>query len=201
MPDSDCSSWQTVHFEQEATGQFTRSRVTGHITWDVAVEDLTCGVHVFTDLHLEWNVPDMMQAKRYQRTFNHTVDTECHNRVLVSSPLGEGLDCAADWRPDEGQNHTQDDSGHTGDDWHKAFTGEEAQIFWQLDTVETVEHVCRNRTRDNTAEYAGIRQMAGCDFFSRQMQNQRCYNCHGFHHDAVSHNCRQCRNTIVVGKA
>ena len=93
VPDINCGSWQTVHFEQEATRQFTRSRVTRHITRIVAVETLTCCVGVFTNLHLERYVPDVVQTKRYQATFDETVNAKRNYRVLVSSPLREGLDC------------------------------------------------------------------------------------------------------------
>jgi hypothetical protein len=37
---------------------------------------------IFTNLHLERYVPDMVQTKRYQATLDETVDTERHNRVL-----------------------------------------------------------------------------------------------------------------------
>src|SRR5471032_139533 len=159
MPDSNCRGWQAVHFEQEATGQFTCRWITCHISWDITVEHLTRRVHVFADLHLEWNVPDMVQAERYQRTFNNAVNTECHNRVLICRPLGEGLDCAADWRPDEGQNHTHDDRSQTRDDRHETFTCEEAQIFRQLNAVEAVEHIGRNGTSNNAAQNTGIRKV------------------------------------------
>ena len=109
----------------------------------------------------------MMQTKRYQATLDETVDTERHNRVLVSSPLREGLDGGTNRRPDEGQDHAGEDSGETRDDRHKTLAREEAQIFRQLDTVEAVEHVGCNRTGDNTAKHAGISQVFGCDFLSR----------------------------------
>lgn len=109
VPDSNCGSWQTVHFEQEATRQFTRSRVTRHITRNVAVENLTCCVGVFTNLHLERYVPDVVQTKRYQATFDETVNAKRNYRVLVSSPLREGLDCRANRRPNEGQHNASKD--------------------------------------------------------------------------------------------
>ncbi len=109
VPDSNCGSWQTVHFEQEATRQFTRSRVTRHITRNVAVENLTCCVGVFTNLHLERYVPDVVQTKRYQATFDETVNAKRNYRVLVSSPLREGLDCRTNRRPNEGQHNASKD--------------------------------------------------------------------------------------------
>ena len=77
------------------------------------MEYLTCGVGVFTNLHLEWNVPDVVQTERHQAAFDEAVDTKRDNRVLVSSPLREGLNSSTDWRPDEGQDHAGKDSGQT----------------------------------------------------------------------------------------
>src|SRR5471030_1115013 len=167
MPDSDSCRWQAVHFEQEAARQFTCRWVTRHVAWDITVEYLTRRVHVFADLHLEGNVPDMVQTEGNQSTFNHTVDAESNHWVLVSRPLREGLNRSTDRRPDKGQNHTQEDSSQTRDERHKTFTGEEAQIFWQLDAVETVKHIGCDRTGNNTAEYAGVCEMLSGDFFRR----------------------------------
>ena len=131
------------------------------------MEDLTGCVGVFTNLHLERNVPDVVQTKRHQAAFNEAVDTERHNRVLVSSPLGESLDCGTDRRPDKGQDHASEDRCQAGDDWHKTLARKEAQILRQLDAVEAVEHVRCDGTGDNTAEYAGIRQVFSRNLFSR----------------------------------
>ncbi|SAJ25436.1 Uncharacterised protein [Enterobacter cloacae] len=167
MPDRNCGGRQTVHFEQEATRQFTCRWVTRHVAWDVAVEHLTCCVGVFTNLHLEWNVPDVVQTKWYQAALNEAVDTERHNRVLVSRPLREGLDCCTDWWPDERQNHTGENRGQTRNDRHKTFTREEAQILRQLDAIEAVKHIRCNRTGDDTTENTGVRQMLSGNLFSR----------------------------------
>ncbi|MNH88612.1 hypothetical protein D3C73_411230 [compost metagenome] len=165
------------------------------------MEHLTGRIGIFTNLHLERNVPDVVQTKRYQRTLNKTVDTECHHWVLISRPFGEGLDSRTDWRPDEGEDHTQNDSGQTRDDWYKTLTGKEAQVFWQLNTEEAVKHVGSNGTGDNPPEYTGIRQMFGRNLFGWQMQHQWRNHGHGFHHDAVSHYRGQCRNAVVVSEA
>ncbi|MNB86315.1 hypothetical protein D3C75_332560 [compost metagenome] len=123
------------------------------------MEDLTCCVGVFADLHLERNVPDVVQTKRYQATLNEAVDTERHNRVLVSSPLGEGLDCGTNRRPDEGEDHASENRRQTRNDWNKTLTSKEAQILRQLDAIEAVKHIGRNRTRDNPAQNTGISQV------------------------------------------
>ncbi|MND60432.1 hypothetical protein D3C80_516620 [compost metagenome] len=146
-------------------------------------------VGVFTNLHLERYVPDVVQTKRHQRTFNHAVDTKCHYRVLVRSPLREGLDSRTDRRPDEGQHYAQNDCRQAGDNRHKALTGKEAQVFRQLNAEEAVKHIGRDGAGDNPPEHTGIRQVFGRDLFSWQVQHQRRYYCHGFHHDAVSHYC------------
>ncbi len=165
------------------------------------MEYLTRRVGEFTNLHLEWNVPDVVQTKRHQAALYEAVDTERHNRVLVSSPLGEGLNSRTDWRPDKGQHHAHKDRRQTGDDRHETFTSEEAQILRQLNTVETVEHVGCNSTGDDTAQHAGIGEVLGCDLFCRQMQDQRCNHRHGFHHDAVSNHSGQRGNAVVIGEA
>ena len=109
----------------------------------------------------------MVQTKRHQAALNEAIDTERHNRVLVSSPLRERLDSRPDRRPNEGQDHAGEDGSQTRNDRHKAFTRKEAQILRQFDTVEAVEHVRCNRTGDNPPENTSIRQVFCCDFFSR----------------------------------
>ncbi|CCK18235.1 hypothetical protein BN136_4245 [Cronobacter universalis NCTC 9529] len=201
VPDSDGSSRQTVHFEQEAAREFARGRVARHVTRDIAVEHLTCRVGVFADLHLERNVPDMVQTKRHQAAFDEAVDTKRHNRVLISRPLREGLNSGTNRRPNEGQDHASEDRRQTRDDRHETFTSEEAQILRKLNAVETVEHVGCNRTRNDPAKHTGIRQVFRRDFFRGKMQNQRRNDRHGFHHDAVSHYRRQGRHAVVIGEA
>ena len=131
------------------------------------MEDLTCRVGVFANLHLERNVPDVVQTKRYQAAFDEAVDTERHNRVLVCRPLREGLDSSTDRWPDEGEDHAGEDSGQTRDNRYKALARKEAQVFWQLDTIEAVEHVRGDSTGDNTAKHAGISQVFCRNLFSR----------------------------------
>ncbi len=131
------------------------------------MEDLTCCVGVFADLHLERNVPDVVQTKRYQATLNEAVDTERHYRVLVCSPLGEGLDRGTNRWPDEGEDHTGEDRRQTRDDWYETLACKEAQILRQLDAIEAVKHICRNRTRNDTAQNTRISQVFCRDFFSR----------------------------------
>src|SRR5690606_38492249 len=97
VPDCNRRGWQAVHFDQEATRQFPCSWVARLVSWDLTVEYLTCCVGEFTNLHLEWNVPDVAQTKWHQATLDEAVDTKRHNRVLVSSPLREGLDSGTDW--------------------------------------------------------------------------------------------------------
>ena len=201
MPDGDGRRRQAVHFEQEAAREFARSRIARHIARNIAVEYLTRRVGELADLHLERHVPDMVQAERHQRTFNHAIDTECHNRVLIGCPLRELLNRRANWRPDKGEQHAQHDRRQAGDNRHKALTGEEAEIFRQLDTVEAVEHIGRYRTGDNAAQYAGIRQMVRSNLLSGEMQHQWRDHRHGFHHDAVRHHRRQRGDAVVVGKA
>ncbi len=91
-----------------------------------------------------------------EATFNKAVDTERNNRVLVSSPLRERLDSGTDRRPNEGQDHTGENRGQTGNDRYETLTGEEARALRQLDTVETVEHVRCDRTGDDPPENTGI---------------------------------------------
>ncbi len=165
VPDCNRSSRQAVHFEQEAARQFACSWVACHVTWDIAVENLTCCVGVFADLHLERNVPDVVQTKRHQATLNEAVDTERHNRVLVCSPLGEGLDRRTNRRPDEGEDHTGEDRRQTRDNWNETLTCKEAQVLRQLDAIEAVKHICRNCTRDDTAQNPGISQVFSSDLF------------------------------------
>lgn len=124
-----------------------------------------------------------------------------HYRVLISRPLGEGLDRRTDWRPDEGQHYAQNDRRQAGDNRHKTLTGKEAQIFRQLNAEEAVEHVGGDGAGDNPPEHAGIRQVFGRNLFGRQMQHQRRYHRHGFHHDAVRHHRRQRGNAVVIGEA
>ncbi len=131
------------------------------------MEDLTCCVGVFTNLHLERNVPDVVQTKRHQAALNEAVDTERNNRVLVSGPLGESLDCGTDRRPDKGQDHASEDRCQAGDNWHKTLARKEAQILRQLNAIEAVEHVGCDGTGDDTAEDAGIRQVFSRNLFSR----------------------------------
>ena len=165
------------------------------------MEDLACRVGVFTNLHLERNVPDVMQTERHQAALNKAVDTKRHNRVLVSSPLGEGLDSRTDRWPDEGEDHAHEDRSQTRDDRHEALTGEEAQILRELDAVEAIEHVGSNRTRDDPAENTGIRKVFRRNLFRRQMQHQRRNHGHGFHHDAIGNHCRQRRHAVIIGEA
>ena len=131
------------------------------------MEHLTCCVGEFTNLHLEWNVPDVVQTKWHQATLDEAVDTKRHNRVLISSPLREGLDCRTDWWPDEGQDHTRENRCQTRDDRNETLAREEAQILRQLDAIEAVKHIRCNRTGDDTAQNTGIRQVFRCDLFSR----------------------------------
>ncbi|MNH61387.1 hypothetical protein D3C73_133020 [compost metagenome] len=131
------------------------------------MEYLTCGVGVFTNLHLERNVPDVVQTKWHQAALNETVDTERDYRVLVCSPLREGLDSRTNRRPDEGQHNAHEDRSQTRDDRYEALAREEAQILRQLDAIEAVKHVGCNSTGDDTAENTGIRQVFRCDLFSR----------------------------------
>ena len=167
VPNSDSRCRQTIHFEQEAARQFARRRVACHVARDIAVEHLTSRVGVFADLHLERNVPDVMQTKRHQATFDETVDTKRHHWVLISSPLGEGLDRGADRRPNEGEDHAGEDSGQTRDNRHKTLARKEAEIFWQLDAIEAVEHVGGDSTGDNTAKHAGISKVFCRNLVSR----------------------------------
>ena len=132
--------WQLADhtFEQEATRRFTRSRVTRHITRNVAVENLTCCVGVFTNLHLKVR-SDVVQTKRYEATFDETVNAKRNYRVLVSSPLREGR--LQTNRPNEGQhNASKDGSRASRNDRHKAFTGKKPR-YSGSNTVETVKHV------------------------------------------------------------
>ena len=131
------------------------------------MEHLARSVGVLTDLHLEWNVPDMVQTKRHQAAFNEAIDTERHDRVLVCSPLGERLNSSTDWRPNEGQNHTCEDSSQTRNDRNEALTRKEAKILRQFNTVEAVEHIRCNRTGDNPPENTRISKVFSCDLFSR----------------------------------
>ncbi len=151
VPDSDRSSRQTVHFEQEAARKFACGRVARHVARDIAVEHLSGRVGEFTNLHLERHVPDMMQAERHQRTLNHAIDTKGDDRVLVGCPLGEVLNRAANRRPNKGEDHAQNNRRHTGDNRYETFTGKEAQIFRQLDAIEAVKHISSDRTSNNTA--------------------------------------------------
>lgn len=95
----------------------------------------------------------MVQTKRHQAAFNEAIDTERYDRVLVCSPLGKRLNSSPDRRPNEGQNHTGEDSGQTRNDRNEALTRKEAKILRQFDTVETVEHIRCNRTGDNPREH------------------------------------------------
>ena len=131
------------------------------------MEHLTRCVGEFTNLHLEWNVPDVVQTEWHQATLDEAVDTKRHYRVLISSPLREGLDCRTDRWPDEGQDHTRENRCQTRDDRNETLAREEAQILRQLDAIEAVKHVRCNRTGDDTAQNTGIRQVFRCDLFSR----------------------------------
>lgn len=96
------------------------------------------------------------RLKRHRATLDETVDTKRHHRVLISSPLGEGLDRGTDRRPNEGEDHAGEDSGQTRDNRYKALARKEAEIFWQLNAIEAVKHVRGDSTGDNTAKHAGI---------------------------------------------
>ncbi len=109
----------------------------------------------------------MVQTKRHQAALDEAIDTERDNRVLVSSPLREGLDSSTDRRPNKGEDHAGEDCCQTRDDRHKAFTREEAQILRQLDTVEAVKHIRCDRTRNDTAKHTGVCQVFRRDLFSR----------------------------------
>ncbi len=201
MPDSNRCRWQTVHFEQEAAREFTCGRVTRHIARDITVEHLTCRIGVFTDLHLERNVPDVMQTKWHQRTFNYAINTKGDNRVLIRCPLREFLNRGTYRWPDKGEQHAENDSCQTGNNRHKTLTGKEAQIFWQLNAVEAIKHVCGDGTGDNTAQYPCVGEVFSLDLRRRQMQHQRGNYRHGFHHDAIGNNRCQRRNAVIIGKA
>ena len=49
-----------------------------------------------------------------------------------------------------------DDDGEGGDDRHRAFAGEEAEIARELEPVEAVEGRGGNQTDDDAAEDAGL---------------------------------------------
>ncbi|SUG33738.1 Uncharacterised protein [Salmonella enterica subsp. arizonae] len=117
------------------------------------MEYLARSVGVFADLHLERNVPDMVQTKRHQAALDETVNTKRHNRVLVSRPLRECLDSRTDRRPYERQHHTGENSGQTRNDRHEALACKEAQILRQFDAVEAVKHIRCDRAGDNTAKH------------------------------------------------
>lgn len=99
----------------------------------------------------------MVQTEWHQATLDEAVDTKRHNRVLVSSPLREGLDSRADWWPDEGQDHASENRCQTRDDRNETLAREEAQILRQLDAIEAVKHIRCNRTGDDTAQNTGVR--------------------------------------------
>ena len=48
--------------------------------------------------------------------------------LAVHGPMREGLDRAADRRPDEAEDRARDDDGKGGDDRHRAFAREEAEV-------------------------------------------------------------------------
>ena len=120
------------------------------------MEYLPCRIGELTDLHLERYVPNMVQTKWYQRTLNQTVDAKGDNRVLISRPLREGLDRGSDRRPNKGQHNAQENGSQTRNDRNKTFTGKETQIFREFNTVETVEHIGRNRARDDPTQHTSI---------------------------------------------
>jgi hypothetical protein len=75
-------------------------------------------VDKLTRLEKERNVPNVVQTKRYERTFHNTVDKKCESRLPMDGPVRESVDRVANRRPDIAQNHTRGDDGKSRDDRH-----------------------------------------------------------------------------------
>lgn len=108
-----------------------------------------------------------MQIKWYQVMFDEIVDIKCYYWVLISSLLGEGLDCGVDWWLNEGEDYVGEDSGQIRDNWYKMFVCKEVEIFWQFDVIEVVEYVGGDSIGDNIVKYVGISKVFCCNFVSR----------------------------------
>ena len=165
MPHGNSRSRQTVHLEHITTSQLAEVAVicsTGSLSRRLiasqnTVQLFTRFINTVTSLEEERYVPDMVQTERNQGSLDNTVDTESQFRVLISSPIGEGLDCVTDWWPNECHHGTSKDCSKTGNNRNKTLTGKEAQIIRQLYPVEAVKHVSSNTTCNDAAQNTGFR--------------------------------------------
>ena len=161
---------------------------------------LAAGIDKIAHFKEEGHVPDVVQAKRNQQTLDETIHGGGSARVAHGSPLREGLDGAADGRPDEGQYCTQHDGSHGGDNGHKALAGKEAQVLRQADAVVLVEHVCRQATGQNAAEHTGLDGWHAHDGVGFHAQQPGHHAQRGGHHQEADGGGNG-GHTVVFGKA
>ena len=131
---------QAPHLEEIAAGHVAGGRIAGDEARDFALHYLAgAGIDEVARLEEERHVPDVVQAERNQRALDDAVDRECQRRLSMHRPIREGLDRAADRRPDEAENRGRGDDRKSGDDRHRSLAGEKAEIARQLDLIESVE--------------------------------------------------------------
>ena len=205
MPHGNRGSRQTVHLEHVTASQVTSGLVASDVTSDFTVDHLTGRVGELTRFEEERNVPDVVQTERDQRALNHAVDTESQSRVLIGSPMREGLDQGTNWRPYECHHDTDHDRHDTSGERDETLTGKEAQVIGQRDAVEAIEHECGNTTGDDTAKHPNFGDLGrhvgvvGCSRI--QACNNRSHHSDGLGQNNVTNGSSQTGNTIVVGEA
>ena len=121
-----------------------------------------------------------------------------------------GLPCTAQWekavdrvadrRPDEAQHRADEDDGKSGDDRHRAFAGEKAEIGRELYFVEAIESPGGDQPDDDAAEDAGLDRRNAHDRLHLDAPQFRA-DAHRGEKDDVTGGAGQRGDAVVFGQA